>query len=91
VDDYGRADCARATDVNAELFRWRVGRGDEQRSIIVAISGTLMAVERDTLSTPIDVIVATRGEAAVRDALSRDRTPERITVNTTGVWETSSE
>jgi hypothetical protein len=74
------------SDVDVTLFRFRVKREDEERTIIVAIANTLMASVRETLTTPLDYIVATKGRAAVEDALSRGTTPERITVNSSGTW-----
>jgi hypothetical protein len=73
------------SDRDAAMFRFRVKRGDDERPIIVSISGTLMA--SDTLDAALGTIVTTRGESAVGDALARERTPERITVSTNGIWE----
>ena len=74
-------------DLDSTLFRFEVERDEERRTVTVAISNTLMASEATTLTSPIDYIVSTRGEAAVRDAIARDRIPKRITVNSSGMWD----
>jgi hypothetical protein len=79
------------SDTDAALFRWTVENGDETRSVIVAISGTLMATASEAMTTPIDVIVATKGRAAVLDTISKGRVPRRITVSSSGIFEDISE
>jgi hypothetical protein len=77
------------SDQDSHLFRFRVKRGDDERTIIVAVSGSLMASQPS--DPALGAVVATHGEAAVLDALARGRTPERVTVSTNGIWEGPNE
>jgi hypothetical protein len=73
---------------DSALFSYTVRKGKEVRTVVVAISETLMASNRDVLATPLDLIVTTEGRAAVEDTIRYDRDPpKRITVSTAGVFE----
>lgn len=69
------------------LFRFVVTKGDEERPVIVALSSTLLGGDPGVLPFPLGKIVATKGEAAVREFISRDRVPARISVSTAGAIE----
>ncbi len=74
-------------DQDSTLFRFEVERDDDRRTVIVAISNTVMASAAESLASPIGHIKQTHGEAALRDAMARDRIPKRITVNSAGMWD----
>jgi hypothetical protein len=72
------------SDRDGALFEWRYNVGSEQRSIFVHISGTALAVDRETLPRHVADAVTTHGRSAVEDALSRRQTPSRIQVASNG-------
>jgi hypothetical protein len=75
----------RPSDRDGALFEWRYYVGSEQpRSMFVHISGTALAVERETLPQHVAEAVTTHGRSAVEDALSRHQTPARIQVASNG-------
>jgi hypothetical protein len=72
-------------DVDARLWLFEVGRGEERRRIEVLITGQA----RDLSKVPeVRRAVETDGESAVVDALAslgEDEPPERITVAAQGI------
>lgn len=73
-------------DADVHLFEWAVSDGAVERTVLVAISGTLMATDPARLDPAVAQLVATRGRPEVLLALEAGITPRRITINTNGVW-----
>jgi hypothetical protein len=75
----------RQSDRDGALFEWRYYLGSEQQhSMFVHISGTALAVDRQTLPPHVADAVTTHGRSAVEDALSRRQKPARIQVASNG-------
>jgi hypothetical protein len=81
----GPVEIASAQD--SRVFVFRVQRGDSDKAVFVAVSGTLMASDAASLAHPLGSIVATQGRAAVEESLARGHDSKRITVSSAGVWE----
>lgn len=69
---------------DSALFQWRYRLGSDERSMFVHISGTAMAVDKQTLPKAVADAVTTKGRSAVEDALSRRQTPAKIHVASNG-------
>jgi hypothetical protein len=76
------------SDRDSHLFRLRYSRSDVERDVFVHISGKAMAAATETLPMAMATAIATRGQAAVEDSLTRGHSPEQIRMDSSGgVWE----
>lgn len=74
-------------DRDAAVYRFTIHRADGERTVDVVFSRTLRASEPTALATPLDAVVASKGEWLVREAISRNRIPRTYTVHTEGWWD----
>lgn len=66
-------------------YNWTIQRGDEQREVVIYISGTAMVV--DDRGLPEEVVAAknTQGRSALASIVGLDEPPTEITVTTAGL------
>lgn len=65
-------------------FSYALARGDENRAVVVEISGTAMACDHRSLPSPVDDDVRSHGRSAVERYLDRVEPPAKIVVSTSG-------
>lgn len=66
------------------LLRYLVKREDgERRAVFVELTGTVAATSPDTLPSPLDEVVRTRGRSVIEAGANRIEPVARITVSTT--------
>jgi hypothetical protein len=66
-------------------FRCVVARGDVRRDVFVEITGTAWATDINTLPSPVNEAVRTRGASELTKVLDKVEPPARIVVSTTAV------
>jgi len=66
-------------------LRYVLRRDGEEREVFVELSGTAWASEPDSLPSPLDDVVRSRGRLEVERHLDRHEPPSRLIVTTGGV------
>jgi hypothetical protein len=66
-------------------YHWTIQRGDEQRNVLIYISGTAMASEDAGLLEEVAAAKTTEGRSALASIVGLDDPPTEITVTTAGV------
>jgi hypothetical protein len=70
--------------VDAHGWLWEITSGDQERRVLVEVSGTVWAVNRNTLPEETAEAIRTEGRAEVEKVLSLDNPPRVVQCGTTG-------
>jgi hypothetical protein len=70
---------------DSERYIYVVERGSVRTGVEVELSGTVMACDVETLPSPVDEAVRTKGAAIIAAHAMDDQLPARIMVDSAGV------